>query len=109
MRNEQIIHSLGNCINHCNYCADACLDEEDLDHMVSCIRLNRICAEACAAASQILAIHHADAKKLIEYCIKTCDECAEECNKHDHDHCQQCATACRECAEACRKFLEQAA
>src|SRR5690625_3936143 len=109
MRNEEIIQSLGSCINHCNYCADACLDEDNLDHMVRCIRLNRICAEACAAASQILAIHHAEVKNLIEYCIKTCDQCAEECSKHDHDHCQACATACRECAKVCRKFLEQAA
>lgn len=109
MRNEHIIHRLGNCINHCNHCADSCLDEENLGHMIRCIRLNRICAEACAALSQILAIRNSDYKKLLEYCIKTCDECADECSKHDHAHCQACAKACRECAEECRNFLNSAA
>src|SRR5690625_7211206 len=105
MRNEEIIHSLGSCINHCNYCADACLDEDNLDHMVRCIRLNRICAEACAAASQILAIHHAEVKNLIEYCIKTCDQCAVECSKNDHDQCHACATCVQNGAYVCRIIL----
>ncbi|WP_158686517.1 four-helix bundle copper-binding protein, partial [Cronobacter sakazakii] len=30
---------------------------------------------------------------------------AEECGKHDHDHCQRCAEACKKCADACRKML----
>ena len=29
MRNQQLLQTLSNCINHCNHCADACLDEDD--------------------------------------------------------------------------------
>jgi len=109
MRNEEMIHTLGNCINHCTYCADACLDEDNLEKMVDCIRLDRTCAEACAALAQILAIRHSDVKGLVEYCQKICEACAEECAKHQHDHCQACAEACRKCAEACKNFLAKAA
>ncbi|WP_419150467.1 four-helix bundle copper-binding protein [Paraburkholderia kururiensis] len=31
-----------------------------------------------------------------------CDACAAQCEKHEHEHCRQCAQACRNCAEACR-------
>jgi hypothetical protein len=26
---------------------------------------------------------------------KVCEDCAMECEKHDMDHCQQCAKVCR--------------
>ena len=49
MRNEKLISALGNCINHCNYCADACLDEDNVKMMVDCIRTDRVCAEVCSS------------------------------------------------------------
>ncbi|MDT0686196.1 four-helix bundle copper-binding protein [Autumnicola psychrophila] len=105
MRNEKLIHALGNCINHCNYCADACLGEDDVKKMVSCIRSDKVCAEACAALVQILAIKDADARDLVEYCRKVCKACADECEKHEAQHCKDCAKACRECEEACKAYL----
>lgn len=104
MRNEKIIHALGNCINHCNYCADACLDEKEVNAMVDCIRLDRVCAAVCSALSQILLTTHKDVDGLLQYCIKNCHTCADECGKHDMDHCQACAKACRDCAKACEAF-----
>ena len=104
MRNEKLISALGNCINHCNYCADACLGEENVKMMVDCIRIDRVCAEACAALNQILATGYKDVQGLVDYCKKVCKACAEECEKHDHQHCKDCAKACRECVEACESF-----
>ncbi|APG61089.1 four-helix bundle copper-binding protein [Christiangramia salexigens] len=105
MRNEKLITALGNCINHCNYCADACLDEDDVKMMKDCIRLDRVCAEACAALNQTLAINYSDVKGLVEYCKKVCQECADECGKHDTQHCKDCAAACKECVKACEAYL----
>lgn len=106
MRNEKLVHALGNCINHCNYCADACLDEEDVKMMVDCIRLDRVCAAVCSALNQVLLMNHdADVDDLVRYCIKVCHACADECEKHTMDHCQECAKACRACATECEKFL----
>ncbi len=104
MRNEKLIQALGNCINHCNYCADACLDEHNVKMMVDCIRLDRVCAEACAALNQILAIKGSDARGLVDYCKKVCEDCAEECVKHEAQHCKACAKACRECVIACEAY-----
>lgn len=105
MRNEKLITALGNCINHCNYCADACLGEDGVKNMVDCIRTDRVCAEACAALNQILAMDYNNVKGLIKYCEQICTECADECGKHDMQHCQDCAEACRKCAKACKEYL----
>lgn len=105
MRNEKLITALGDCINHCNYCADACLDEENVKMMKDCIRLDRVCAEACAALNQILAINNSNVNDLVAYCKKVCQQCADECGKHDHQHCKDCAKACKECVSACEAFV----
>lgn len=105
MRNENLIQALGNCINHCNYCADACLDEDNVKMMVNCIRTDRVCAEACTALSHILATGYKDVDGLVEYCINVCKDCADECEKHNHSHCQECAKACRNCVQACEEYL----
>jgi hypothetical protein len=34
-------------------------------------------------------------------CEKACRMCAEECNKHNYDHCRTCAEMCTACADAC--------
>jgi hypothetical protein len=105
MKNKSLMNALGNCITHCNYCADACLEEENLKMMVSCIRLDRVCAEVCSTLHQILATRYDDVDDLVRYCMKVCEACAQECEKHEHDHCEECAKACRDCAEACRAYL----
>lgn len=104
MRNEKLIKALGTCINSCNYCADACLGEENVKMMVDCIRLDRVCAEVCSTVNQVVVTNYKDVQGLLDYCIKTCNACADECEKHEHQHCKDCAKACRECAEACRQY-----
>ena len=71
--------------------------------MARCIALDMDCAGACELTAAMLAreSEHADAMRRL--CAELCDACAEECAKHDADHCQACARACRACAEACRQ------
>ena len=105
MKNETLIITLDNCIYHCNHCADACLDEENISHMVDCIRTDRVCAEVCSALKNILAGSYTDLQGLVNYCEQICRECSEECEKHKSQHCQDCAKACRECEQACKEYL----
>ena len=105
MRNEELLSTLGKCINSCNYCADACLDEDNVKMMKDCIRTDRVCAEVCSTLNQVLATGYKDVNGLLEYCIRVCNACAEECGKHEHQHCQDCAKACKECASACEAYL----
>ena len=104
MRNQEILSTLSNCINHCNHCADACLDEDNVKMMVKCIRLDRICASVCASLADVLVTNYNNVQGLVDYCAQICEECAAECEQHEHQHCKDCAKACRECAEACRSY-----
>ncbi|RNL87244.1 four-helix bundle copper-binding protein [Sinomicrobium pectinilyticum] len=104
MRNSELLASLSNCINHCNYCADACLEEENVKEMIDCIRTDRVCASVCAATADVLATNY-PAEVLVGYCQEICERCAEECKSHEAEHCQKCARACEECARACEKFF----
>ncbi len=45
MRSEKLVNALVDCVNHCNYCADACLDTDDIGMMKDCIRTDKVCAE----------------------------------------------------------------
>lgn len=103
--NNVLIEALQNCVTACEYCADACLNEESLSSLVTCIRLDRDCADICAAALTLLIRDSSYTRSVIELCEQTCADCAEECEKHEHDHCRECAEACRRCEELCREYL----
>ena len=107
MKNSRLIELLNNCVAHCNYCVDACLDTEDIKAMVTCIRTDRVCAEVCDATAKLLVADFIDVKDMVAYCIGICEKCADECARHHHQHCKDCAEACRKCAEACESYLGQ--
>ena len=100
-----LIKTLNNCVVQCNRCADACLDEDDVASIVDCIRTNRVCAEICNTTAKILATTYKDVGDLLKYCHRLCTSCATECEKHEYQHCVECAEACRKCAAACKDML----
>jgi hypothetical protein len=89
----------------CKHCADSCLNEKNVEMMVSCIRLNCDCAKACEIAAEMLIRNSAFAKEAVELCRKVCAACADECDKHENEHCKECAQMCRECEKLCDKYL----
>ncbi|RZL82768.1 MAG: four-helix bundle copper-binding protein [Sphingomonas sp.] len=95
------------CSLFCTSCADACT-AEPMD-MHQCIRTCHDCADICTATAHIAVRRTgqnvAILRTQLETCIQACEACAAECEKHDHEHCQLCATMCRECADDCRKAL----
>ena len=95
------------CSLFCTSCADACI-AEDMD-MAQCIRNCLDCADICAATARLAVRRTAQnievLRSQLETCIKACETCAEECEKHDNPHCAMCAKMCRECADDCRKAL----
>lgn len=106
MRKENpLVVSLQNCIAACEYCAHACLDEENLSSMIQCIKTDRDCADICATTVRLLIRDSSQKMAMVELCAEICGQCAEECENHDHDHCKQCAKACRKCEEECKKYL----
>lgn len=91
----------------CTSCADAC-SAETMD-MRQRIRSCLDCADVCDATAR-LAVRRTGQniealRAMLETCANVCDLCAEECERHDHDHCRLCAEMCRECADDCRKSV----
>ena len=103
--------ALGDAVHHAMYCAKMCLScadacaAEDMD-MAQCIRLCSDCADVCEATTRLGLRRTGHNEKILtemlEFCARVCDECAAECEKHDHEHCRLCAQICRECAADCR-------
>lgn len=94
------------CAQTCTVCADACLSEDDVQALVTCIRLNLDCADVCDVTGTLMTRpSHRDAPALraqLQACIEICRACADECAQHSGmEHCRICAEACRECAQAC--------
>lgn len=82
-----------------------CLQEEDVDEMRRCIKLDMECAVTCSTAAQLMSMNSEFALDICEMCVEVCRKCAEECGRHDNDHCQECAEACGDCAEECKVML----
>lgn len=99
------VHHLMYCAKMCLGCADSCLAERGHD-MTQCIRLCLDCSDICEATARLGLRRTGDdnviLRQLLELCARMCEECATECEKHEHDHCRLCAQICRECAADCR-------
>lgn len=102
---SNLIESLENCVAACNNCAAACLDEDNVQALTECIKLDLDCGDICQVALKLLIRDTNYAINIVEICKNICAECAAECEKHSHDHCQLCAKACRRCESHCRNFL----
>ncbi|QLG26244.1 four-helix bundle copper-binding protein [Halorarum halophilum] len=96
------------CIENCNeaaavceWCADECLGEEGME---KCARLCRDVADLTSLHARFIARSSNYSTQLAQACAGACEECAEECERHDADHCQVCADVLRECAESCRSM-----
>ncbi|QZN84185.1 four-helix bundle copper-binding protein [Cellulomonas sp. C5510] len=105
------IESLVECSQACTACADACLSEEMVAELRTCIRTNLDCADSCGTTARILSRHTGYDANLtrahLEACIAACRACGDECEQHAgmHEHCRVCAEACRACEQACRELL----
>jgi hypothetical protein len=101
------VHHAMYCAKMCRSCADSCAAEA-MD-MVQCIRACLDCADICDAAANLglrrTGSNEQVLRETLELCSRTCDACAAECEKHDHEHCKLCAQICRECAEDCRNAV----
>jgi hypothetical protein len=99
------------CAQTCTACADACLSEDMVAELTTCIRTNRDCADVCATTGRALSRHGghdaAVARALLEACAAACRACGDECERHAdmHEHGRICADACRRCEQACRDLL----
>jgi hypothetical protein len=110
---RECIEACFDCAQTCTACADACLGEQQhLQMLVRCIRLNLDCADVCEATGRLLSRQTEPDWSLIraqlEACASACRSCGDECQRHAgmHQHCQVCAESCRRCEQACNRLLQ---
>ena len=96
------------CAVACDQCASACLQEDGVKDLVRCVALDIDCAAICRLVAGYVARGSAFSEAVRQLCPSVCLTCAEECDKHAHEHCQQCAQACRRCADACKQMVGSA-
>ena len=95
----------------CTTCADACLSEEMVADLTTCIRLNQDCADLCDTTARLLSRHTGTDTTVLRAALEAlraaCAACAAECDTHAdmHEHCRVCADACRRCEQACTNLL----
>ncbi len=99
------IDACDKCALACNHCVAACLGEDDVKMMASCIAMDIDCAAVCQLASAAMARGSIHAGAICKLCAEICKACGEECDAHKAEHCQACAKACRACADACIKMV----
>lgn len=108
MADEKFQKSIQLCVScaiECTNCATACLNEKELQMLMRCILLNRDCAAMCQVAVGAMTNSNPLVNEVVALCADMCIACAEECEKHKHDHCKRCAKVCRDCAAECRKAI----
>ena len=101
MEDHKILRELNACATLCNICFSACLNEEDVSIFARCIELDRECADICQLTASVFARDSENADKFLKLCAEICEACADECEKHEQEHCQKCAHVCRTCTEMC--------
>jgi hypothetical protein len=96
-----LIQDLVNCALACESCYASCLREQHVDMMARCIELTRDCSELCFQGARMIMRESEFTDQMLRGCEEACRICAQECNKHEHEHCKICAEACQSCARAC--------
>ncbi|MEZ4886786.1 MAG: four-helix bundle copper-binding protein [Chitinophagales bacterium] len=109
MNNQELSRKLADCIAACENCATQCLNEENIQMHVKCIKTDRDCADICALTLKLVNRNSHQLNEILKVCIVTCIACEQECRKHDRGHCQKCADACHTCHQACEEYLSVAA
>lgn len=102
----ELLKVLSTCADDCDYCAVACLGEDEVSHLEKCIRLDMDCAAMCRMAASYIARGSQFSCEILKTCAMVCDACAAECEQHKNmEHCQRCATSCRNCSKICRSKM----
>ena len=94
---ESVLESVNVCLDRGQRCIAHCLTmfQEGDTSVADCAAKVHEMQAICGGFSYLLASNSTHIKSMSALCLAVCEECAEECRKHDQHH------ECRECAEAC--------
>ncbi|HCO26173.1 four-helix bundle copper-binding protein [Gimesia maris] len=90
------------CATDCEFCLDAMIGKESDNDCPHCCRE---CVDICLYTAQALARNSKYSSQISQLCADICTWCAEQCEAHEHYHCQACADSCRKCAAECKEIV----
>jgi hypothetical protein len=97
------LHDFVQAANVCEWCAERCIDEGP--EMAECIRLCRDVADLASLNAQLLRRDSVFGPEVAAVFMQAAEACAEECARHPHKHCQECASVLPRAARATRSML----
>ena len=98
-----VLHDFTEAAKVTEWCAERCIDEGP--EMAECVRLCRDVADIARLNVELLTRDSLFGPELAEVFVMAADECARECAKHPHQHCQECAEVLPRAARATRAML----
>src|SRR5262245_49041590 len=101
---QSCISALQSCVWACEECAVTCLKDSNPVIFRDCIREAISCSDICQLSARFWQRQESHRNRICLICSDICDTCAQECARHETDHCQRCAEACRLCASECQRL-----
>jgi len=84
------LHDFVQAATVCEWCGDECLEEGP--EMAECVRLCRDVADLAIQNVRFMTRGSVFGPDVAETFAYAAEECARECARHPHDHCQECAS-----------------
>ena len=98
------LHDLVAAAHACEWCAERCIDEGP--EMAECIRLCRDVADLASLNARLITRDSVFGPDAAEVFVAAADACAQECARHHHRHCQECAEVLPRAVRSVRTMLE---
>lgn len=103
---RQSLDAVAQAIEVCGWCADKCIEEAN-PNMVTCIKL---CEDVVEIGEAVLALGPRSSRftgELVQTFERAAQACAQECGKHSHSHCQECAAVLPQAAQIAQQLATQ--
>ena len=87
----------------CDWCAEQCLDEGP--GMAQCVRMCRDVVDLAELNFKFLARDSVFGSEVATTFVEAATECAQECSRHSHPHCQECARVLDQSVQSVNEML----
>ena len=99
------ITSVAQAIEVCEWCADQCIQEAN-PNMIECIRLCEDVAELGETTLALSSRNSRFAQSVVQSFQQAVQACAQECSRHQHAHCQECASVLSQVASSVQQLAQ---
>jgi Cys-rich four helix bundle protein (predicted Tat secretion target) len=107
-KNAAALAALRNCVSAGEVCMQHCLDllAKGDTSMAGCSQSVNQMLAVCRAVPTLVAANSPHLKAMASVCVKVCESCKAECDKHaaHHPECKACADACAQTVKEMKKL-----